>query len=190
MTHPRSICFLLVLAAAIAGLLAFPVEAHALDVEVGAHAGAGATPAIGTANPLGFGVGGRAGVDTGPLYAGVEFTYYLGGTKADNGVSLPPGAAVPQSTASGVLYGVEAGYNAKVSIGTVRPTLGLGAATLILSVVNPSVPTYIYLRPGVALLVTLGTFFVGGDVTALVMAGAGPSFDGALTADGEVGVKF
>ena len=179
-------------ATAMGSLVAFPRKAHALgplEAEIAARAGVGITSDI-RVNPLGFGIGARGGVDLDRLYAGLDVAYYLGETKDCESCSAPPGAQLPRATGSALLYGLEAGYNAKASTVTIRPQLGLGAITLIFSGVNAGSPTYFYVAPGVAVLVGLGTYFVGADAAALVMATGGPSFDGALTASGQVGVKF
>src|SRR5580704_7161554 len=69
-------------------IVAFPTKAKALgpvDIEVGARAGA----AFGPLAPLGFGIGGRAGVSFFGFYAGVDVIDYLGATSTCGGCSMP-----------------------------------------------------------------------------------------------------
>jgi hypothetical protein len=176
------------------GILVFPTRADALgpvDIEIGALAGT----ATGTLGPLGFGIGGRGGVSIGGLYAGVDVIDYLGATSTCGGCSEPPGVPELQQSQSALLYGLEAGYNLKISPITIRPQLGLGGARLSSSDGNPpprpgTIANYFYLEPGVAWLVTLGRVFVGVDVAALVLAAGGGGGGIAVTAHGEIGVTF
>lgn len=84
--------------------------AHALgpiDVEVAAKAGGATNPytADGAINPLGFGLGGRAGVVVlDHLYGGVNLMYYFGGSGPDVGGPIPT-ATISAHT---LMYGVEA----------------------------------------------------------------------------------
>src|SRR5271165_811947 len=92
--------------------------AHALgpvDVEVGAKGGVGAIY-NGSPNPLGFGLGGRAGVVLfDHLYGGVNLMYYFGA--GDGSVHT-------------LMYGVEAGWGLKpLDTVTIRPQIGLGNAS-------------------------------------------------------------
>ncbi len=155
-------------------------EAHALgpiDLEVGAKAGVGTKPYSGDGpNPLGFGLGGRAGVVLfDHLYGGVDLMYYFGGS--ENGVSF-----------NTLMYGAEAGWGFKLlEIITIRPQVGLGNATFSVSG-GPS-NSNLYVEPGVTGLVTLGTLFVGADANVLVFPGLANS-NAAFTLHGQVGLKF
>jgi hypothetical protein len=170
-------------------ILAFPTQADALgpvDIEIGARAGV----ATGPLGPLGFGIGGRGGASILGFYAGINVIDYLGATGECGGCSSPPGTSVKQSR-SALLYGLEAGYNFKFSLVTIRPQLGFGNFRLSSAYGNPPGPdaisNYFYLEPGVVGLVSLGMFFVGADVGALLLP-TGP--DSALTVHGQVGVTF
>jgi hypothetical protein len=179
-------------------------DAHALgpiDLEVGAKAGGGTNPFSGqtpsTINPLGFGLGGRAGVAFFGIYAGVDLMYYFGGSQTEpiggvGGVSQQ-NVSVSEHT---LMYGVDLGYNFKISILTIRPQLGLGNFTLTSSGGGQSTSVNnLYLEPGVTGLVSLGTLFVGADANLLVLPGI-PQPDGgkgtntAFTLHGQVGVRF
>jgi hypothetical protein len=181
-------------------------EAHALgpvDVEVGAKAGAGTNPSSDGANPLGFGLGGRAGVVLfDHLYGGVNLMYYFGGTGTVPLGPVSPGAQAAPASVSGhtLMYGVEAGWGFKLlDILTIRPQVGLGNADLGFTVSCPASVTgcpvpdssgnNLYVEPGVTALLALGTFFVGADANALVFPGLQGS-NAVFTAHGQVGVKF
>jgi hypothetical protein len=171
------------------GVLAFPTKANALgpvDIEIGARAGA----AIGPLAPLGFGIGGRAGVSILGLYAGVDVIDYLGATSTCGSCSMPPGVPPVKQSRGGLLYGFEGGYNFKFSSVTIRPQLGVGNFRLSSWYGDPSAKVtsnYLYLEPGVVGLVALGALFVGADVNALLLP-TGPN--SALTVHGQIGVTF
>jgi hypothetical protein len=175
-------------------ILAFPAKADALgpvDVEIGARAGL----ATGTLGPLGFGIGGRGGVSILGLYAGIDVIDYLGATATCGGCSSPAGEGAPvvvKQSRSALLYGFEAGYNFKISLVTIRPQLGLGNFRLSSAYGAPTPgpsasSNYVYFEPAVVGLVSLGVFFVGADVGALLLP-TGP--DSALTVHGQIGVTF
>jgi hypothetical protein len=178
------------------GVLAFSTKANALgpvDIEIGARAGA----AVGPLAPLGFGIGGRAGVSILGLYAGVDVIDYLGATGPCAGCSQPSPPAgqtqvETQQRRSALLYGFEGGYNFKVSLVTIRPQLGLGNLRLSSAAGDPppshgDISNYVYLEPGVVGLVSLGKLFLGADVNALLLPTAPNS---ALTVHGQIGVTF
>jgi hypothetical protein len=157
--------------------------AHALgpiDLEIGAKAGVGTNPVSGGGlNPLGFGLGGRAGVVLlDHLYGGVNLMYYLGGSDGP----------ISEHT---LMYGVEAGWGWKLAdILTIRPQVGIGNATFSSSGApgTGSISNW-YIEPGVTGLVSLGLFFVGADANVLDFPGLTNS-DVAFTVHGQVGVKF
>jgi hypothetical protein len=183
------------------GTFAMTRNAHALgpvDLEIGAKAGLGTSPisSSGYPNPLGFGIGGRAGVAFLGFYGGVQLMYYLGGS-TDEG----DGVTFKDHT---FMYGIEAGYGfTLIDILTIRPQLGIGNATFSSSVSgseNTGAATTVgfsgggsksnlYLEPGVTVLISLGGFFVGADANLLGFPGLDDS-KLAFTLHGQVGLKF
>jgi hypothetical protein len=167
-------------------------DAHALgpiDLEVGAKAGIGTNPSSSSVNPLGFGLGGRGGVDFFGIYAGVDVMYYLGGSQTVLGESY---------SYHTLMYGVDLGYNFKIAILTIRPQVGIGNAQFTASGGGQSQTNgNLYLEPGLTGLVSLGTFFVGADANLLVLPnvnqGAGSTSsktETAFTLHGQIGVRF
>jgi len=160
----------------------FSREARALgpiDLEIAAKGGYGTNPIGGGLNPLGVGLGGRAGVAFFGFYGGAALLYYFGGSQS--GVSD-----------HSLMYGLEAGYNWKITILTIRPQIGVGNYTLN---VGNAQGSNLYLEPGVTGLVSLGTFFVGADANLLVLPsfqtpGGSQGTDTAFTVHGQIGVKF
>src|ERR1700716_3017857 len=124
----RSGATLLVTAVLGIGSVCAPREARALgpvDLEIAGKVGAGTNPfGNGFPNPLGFGIGARAGVSLLGFYGGLGLMYYFG-----SGSSNVPGAGGGVS-ANSFLYGIEGGYGAKVGPLTLRGQLGLGSFTL------------------------------------------------------------
>jgi hypothetical protein len=192
-----------------AGTLMMTRDARALgpvDLEIGAKVGMGTNPigaknsAPDAPNPLGFGLGGRAGVSFLGIYGGVQLMYYFGSSQ-DQTIG---GTTLSESEHS-LLYGIEAGYGLTlVDILTIRPQLGIGNYTLTgsasgsgpgVSVNTPSQSkSNLYLEPGVTGLVSLGMWFVGADANLLFLPGfdVGPSYDSkvAFTLHGQVGIKL
>lgn len=183
-----------------AGLLALFTtrEAHALgplDLEIAAKVGYGTNPDSGSSlNPLGFGLGGRAGVSLFGLYAGVSAVYYLGGSET---VPCPAGTPCPNGSPSAhtLMYGGEFGYGFKISIVTIRPLIGVGSALVSGSGSSSS----LYLEPGVTGLVSFGLFLVGVDANLAIFPGSTQvASDGttsttvteAFTIHGQVGLRF
>jgi hypothetical protein len=153
--------------------------ARVLGVEVGARAGVGAIYS-GSPNPLGFGLGGRAGVVVfDHLYVGGNLMYSFGTESAHTW-----------------MYGGEAGWGFRPRGNvTIRPHVGLGNASFGYSnVPSPDATSNkLYVEPGVTVLVALGTLFVGADVNVLVVPGLGDPGEGSaffITIHGQVGVKF
>jgi hypothetical protein len=87
------------------------------------------SPASEPPNPLGFGIGGRAGVVfLGGVYAGGNVLYYFGG--GENGQCPPQSPCYGQGSVSTLMYGGELGYGRKLlDIVMIRPQIGLGNAT-------------------------------------------------------------
>jgi hypothetical protein len=206
------------------GALLVAAEASALgplDVEAGAKVGAGTNPiGGGFPNPLGVGVGGRAGVSLFGLYGGISVLYYLGGSGQFSSPLVPGITEGGNVSAHSLLYGAEVGYGRKLFRHlTLRGQLGLGAYTLttggtvsensdesiVLSHSASGTDHYFYLEPGVTAIVTFGVLFFGVDINALLLP-AGPSatpplsptspfsashaFDAALTGHGQIGIVF
>jgi hypothetical protein len=183
-------------------------DAHALgplDLEIGAKAGVGTMPSNESGpNPLGFGIGGRAGVAIAGLYGGVSAVYYVGESQ-----SVSAGGVSANVSKHALLYGVEGGYGWKLlDILTIRPQIGVGQMTLWASgglsssgaiTANTSgsqSANALYLEPGVTAMISLGTFFVGADANVLVIPSLNDPTIGksqsdiAFTAHGQLGVKF
>lgn len=188
----------LLLAAGVAGLfLVFGREAHALgplDLEVGAKVGAATNPSSAVPNPLGFGLGGRAGLSLLGIYAGANVMYYFGGATDTAAPTGLPGTV--HESKSSLLYGFEGGYGFKLlEILTIRPQLGIGNLVAYGSFSSSrgqipqtsSTDSELYLEPGVTALLGLGTLFVGADVNALVFPSDGVV---SLSAHAQLGVKF
>jgi len=195
---------LAILAAALgAGTLATPRDAHALgpvDLEVGAKLGMGTNPSSGP-NPLGLGLGARGGVSVMGLYGGLNVMYYFGSSQSQSFA----GATATESVHS-LLYGIEAGYGVKVlSLLTLRAQVGVGNATVtpsfsgqspIASTGGSQSTNSLYLEPGIVAMLSLGTYFVGADVNALVLTGfkedqsQSSSTQTALTWHAQVGMTF
>jgi hypothetical protein len=190
-----------ILVAAIAfGTASFAMtrEAHALgpiDLEIGARAGIGTDPVSNNdgPNPLGFGLGGRAGIDFMGFYGGVSLLYYFGGSE-DVGV---PGETAHVS-AHTFMYGLDLGYGISLSILTIRPQLGIGNATfsggsgvsgLVNGEASSGSKSNLYLEPGVTGLVSLGLWFVGADANILFFPGLDNS-KASFTLHGQVGIKL
>jgi hypothetical protein len=161
-----------------------------LDLEVGAKAGVGTTPSnvpSASPNPLGFGLGARAGVAILGLYGGGSIIYYFGGS--NNGVST-----------HSLMYGVEGGYGMKLlEILTLRAQVGVGnfENTVDLGSLGSSKNSNLYVEPGLTGLVSLpsGGWFVGADANLLVLPGVSQGngqsqTDVAFTLHGQVGYKF
>ncbi len=192
-----------------AGALLAPMPARAggpVGIELGAKVGAGTNPVSGSGvNPMGFGIGGRGGVSLYGLYAGVAGVYYLGSSEGS--------AAFGQSGKTlfhSAVYGFEVGYSIKLSRRlTIRPQVGLGNDQISQSTSVTGMPGanqgssggYFYLEPAVIALFSIGILYVGADVGALLLPSGPPtssesaangthSFDGGLTAHGQVGVSF
>jgi hypothetical protein len=174
-------------------------EARALgpvEIEVGAKVGYATNPSDSSINPLGVGIGGRAGVSFRGFYGGLNVVDYLGG---NDGHGLSEHA---------LEVGAEVGYAMKLSVLTIRPQVGLGEITFSSSFsgvdqygVNESASNSLssfYLEPGVTALVTIGIFYFGADGNALIImdgpvSALGPSTastDTVFTLHGQAGLHF
>lgn len=175
-------------------------DAHALgplSLEVGINAGYGTNPDSdnGATNPLGVGLGGRAGVSIlFGLYGGIMGEYYLGGSQNGIGVHTTQ-------------YGVQLGHNFGIPFLTIRPQVGLGNLTIssgsgTVDMIPIPSQTYnsFWVEPGVVGLITFGIYFVGADINALLVTSypTGVNSDGstatglkaAMTAHGQLGLTF
>lgn len=179
---------LFIAAAAGAGALSVPRDAHALgpvDLEIGARIGGASSPVSGGLNPLGFGLGARAGVSLFSFYGGLSFMYYFGG-----GQDFMSSHYSVTST----LFGFDLGYNIGIPLITLRPQLGIGNYSGNGSGSGPgfSIPgstNNLYLEPGVTGILSLGMWFVGADANLLFLPGLADS-QAAFTAHGQGGIKF
>ena len=173
-----------------AATLSLSRDARALgpiDLEVAAKGGYGTNPFSVSPNPLGAGLGARAGVGIFGLYAGLAILYYFGGSED---------TTLGKISDHSLMYGVEAGYNWKITLLTIRPQLGVGNYTLTAGTSGSSAShSNLYLEPGVTALVSLGMMFVGADANLLVLPSiqqpdGNKSTDTAFTLHGQLGVKF
>jgi hypothetical protein len=191
MKKARLVCRLLPAFVVMLGIALSSKEARALgpvDIEIGAKAGYGAAPGGASINPLGAGIGARAGIQLFGLYAGLNLVNYFG-----SGDNLG-------GTYHALQYGGEIGYGFKISILTLRPQVGLGNITFSDSTLSTSSGSF-YLEPGVTALLTFGLLFIGADVNALVVTAEPPvgqpgglvlntSTQTGLTVHGQIGVVF
>jgi len=166
-----------------------------VGVEVGAEAGYGTSPGGAAVNPLGLGVGGRAGLTLWGLYLGVEGVNYFGSPDGNGGQY------------HAVQFGGQLGYRIKISSVTIRPQVGVGDVYLFGSsagVTSPALPTALclYTQPGAVVFASFGALYVGVDASALlivnepayVLSGSqyvfSTSLTVAFTAHGQIGLKF
>ena len=188
----------LVAAALCVGSISAARDAFALgplDFEAGLKGGGGTPLFGGQPNALGFGLGARAGLSfLGGYYAGVNFMYYFG---ESGNVAAPAG---PVSTSEhSVLYGIEGGYGIKLlDLLTIRGVLGIGNYQLSYTGIGSVNPSNFYLQPSLVALLGIGSFYIGGDIGALILPGmsdpnnpnASSTWATAMTADGQLGVRF
>jgi hypothetical protein len=199
-------------ASAAAALVSLCRDAHALepvDVEIAAVVGAGTTPTshggaplmpVSAADPLGFGLGGRAGVEFHHIYAGIEGMYYVG-TTADSPYYV---------TVSSYLLGVAFGYGLTLSSVTIRPLVGIGDFTELANEIpapgGPATPganlpplpnslsqsySTLYIQPGVTALVSAGThYYVGADANVLILTSLPATFANSAANDLYVAFTF
>lgn len=180
----------------VATIVSFADSASALgplDLEIGAKVGVGTTPSNlppDSPNPLGFGLGARAGVSILGLYGGGSIMYYLGSSQ-----STPAGNVSDHV----LMYGLEGGYGVKlINLLTLRAQVGVGSYDVTLSTPlgNKDVSN-LYVEPGVTAMITLPVvgWFVGADANVLVLTGEkdqnqNSSTDVGFTLHGQVGYTF
>jgi hypothetical protein len=167
------------------------------EIEGGGYIGYASNPSHGP-NPLGVGIGARAGVDVYNFYAGVAATYYFGSSgncgagapNSGNGLSSLAPAFCTQDAAEvsisqmTVLYGVDLGYTLsfpRAKFLKIRPILELGDSELTRSgsvgasdITMGTLSQYrsanaFYLQPGLEVFLTASGFFIGADANLLVM---------------------
>jgi hypothetical protein len=177
---------------------AWPGQASAavpFEIEGGGFIGYATNPSHGP-NPLGVGIGARAGVDAYNIYAGIAATYYFGAS-GNCGAGAPSGEglgslgafcgeddaeiSISQMT---VLYGVDLGYTLSVPRAKylkIRPILELGDAELTRTgsvgasdITEGTLAQYrsanaFYLQPGLEVFVTTSGFFIGADANLLLI---------------------
>lgn len=159
-----------------------------LGVEAGVKGGVGSNPFDGDPNPLGIGLGARAGIDVTKLYLGANVLYYLGGSTT---------TPIAKVDAHSLLYGLELGYNLEIlDLLTIRPQIGGGNYTLTTSVGDASSSkSNLYLEPAVVGLIGLKPLFVGADLGLLVLPGFSQGQQDsktytAVTMHAQIGVKL
>lgn len=189
-------------------------DAYALgpvDVEIAARGTYGTSPGGDAANPLGFGVGARAGASLLGFYAGADFAYYFGNGSARYS---EPGFSEYSATERSVKIGGEVGYGVRLAFLTVRPRVGLGdlivssTSTLVSScrycsvTGAPGLPSSsaddFYIEGAVTALVPIDRYFLGADVELLVIPNPLNGFNGpccdavqtAFTFGGQAGIRF
>jgi hypothetical protein len=190
----RKILGVLTCSAGVASLL-FAGEAHALgpiDLELAARGGAGSAPGGQSPNPLGFGLGARAGVSFMGLYGGLSFINYFGETQGPTDFSVSSHA---------LLYGVEGGYGSKIlGLLTLRAQVGVGnfgqtVETKTGIATDSRTFNSLYVEPGILVMLPLGPILIGGDANVLVLPSRAypdghTALDAAFTVHAQIGVKF
>jgi len=181
-------------AAVLAGALLVSRDAFALGpvgIEAAAKVGGGTNPTADTLNPLGLGVGGRAGVSVFGAYGGVSYLYYFGGSEEVAGSST-------KRTGKAMLIGFEGGYSFSiVGLLTLRPQVGVGEYDGNFNPASPSpgAANYsaagknLYVEPGVTAVVPFGLWFVGADGNVILLPGQIGSKAG-FTVHGQIGLRF
>jgi len=184
-------------------------DAHALgsfDLEVGAELGMGTSPTGYAPNPFGLGLGARGGVSVMGFYGGLKVMEYFGSSVNEGGFGNLAWDYIPgphSFSQRSLLSGVEAGYGIKL-FGRLRlrAQLGVGNATTTGSLTGQLAPgtprdwsnSTLYLEPGLTAIMSIGTWFVGADVNALVLTAfeyqGFTSTETGLTGHGQVGVTF
>jgi hypothetical protein len=142
-------------------------EARALGpigLEIGTKVGYGTSPGGAAVNPLGLGLGVRAGLTLSGLYVGLSAVDYLGSSDGNGGQY------------HAIQLGGELGLGFKIHGVTIRPQIGAGDVSLsgsLAGLTSPGIPTAacLYVEPGVAALVSVGGVYLGVDAGALVIAG-------------------
>jgi hypothetical protein len=172
-------------------------DAHAfgpIDLEIALKGGYGTSPGGGSGpNPLGIGLGGRAGVSIFGLYGGASLINYFGESQTVVGV---------KTSVHTLMYGFEGGYGSKFGPLTLRGQVGVGNAHGSIDVSGGPLPggsvsnDTLYIEPGATLLIVIGKFLMGADANVLFLPNqtdpvtGKQSFDAAFTAHAQVGLRF
>jgi len=172
-------------AGALAGCFAWSGDAHALGpvgVEAAAKIGFGTNPTTTGPSPLGFGIGGRAGVSYAGFYLGGSAVYYAGGSAT---------AGTETESENSVAYGAEGGYGVEL-LGhlTIRGLFGIGTFQQSGSGVATGGVGNLYIEPGITAFWSFGPLIAGADVNAFLLPTAVGTTYAALTLHGQVGVAF
>jgi hypothetical protein len=160
-----------------------------VDVEVGHKGGFATSPLSSGTNPVGGGLGARAGVAfLGGFYVGGSALNYFFGTTS---------TSVGSESTNMLMLGGEAGYGFTV-LGRLilRPQVGLGIASVTTTssggaaAEDKSVGAgYLYVEPGVTALVSLGLVFVGADANVVFLFPEQQT-QAAFAMHGQVGLRF
>lgn len=179
--------------AALVAVLAFGEhDAHALgpiDLEAGLKVGFSTNPDKDLGyNPLGFGLGARAGLDIFHIYLGGSFVHYFGDSA---------NTVLGKFSTSQNLVGGELGYTiTALPIIQIRPQIGLGDAIQSAELGNSGSNSkgYFYLEPGVTVLVPFGFVYAAVDGNALIMPaisyGSETKAWTSFTLHAQVGITF
>lgn len=152
-----------------AGDSAAPSSDPAKPISVGLLLGYGIGLDLkGGPNPWGLGFGARGGYNIGQVYLGARFVFYLGGSK-----DVSTGFGATSSVDVNIWeLGIEGGYDLKAGDAlTIRPELGLGIASLNVSVGSFSdSSTKLYLAPGASVLYDVtDSVFLGVDARFMIV---------------------
>jgi len=179
--------------AAVACIVSAAGDARAVgpvDVEVGLKGGFATSPLSSGTNPVGGGLGARAGVAfLGGFYVGGSVLNYFFGSTTTSTASF---------STNMLMLGGEAGYGFTRDRLTLRPQVGLGFASVATTASGADATAedkstgagYLYVEPGVTGLVSLGLVFVGADANLLIILHAQQGSQAAFTLHGQVGVRF
>jgi hypothetical protein len=198
-------CLAIVVAILFGSLVLAAGDASAVgpvDIEAGATASFGTNPASSPPNPLGFGLGARAGASMLGFYAGADVAYYFGSsTTTVSGYRASDWA---------LKAGGDLGYDFKIATVIVRPRLGVGdlivtsnptrtaapcQCNIVFFLVRPSTHNDLYIEGGLTALVPMGMFFVATDADFLVVPNpiansCCDELETAFTFDAQTGIRF
>jgi hypothetical protein len=180
--------------AAVACIVSAAGDARAVgpvDVEVGLKGGFATSPLSSGTNPVGGGIGARAGVVfLGGFYVGGSVLNYFFGSMTSPTASFSTNI---------LMLGGEAGYGFTVGNRvTLRPQVGLGIASVATTATGAGATAedkstgagYLYVEPGVTALVSLGLVFVGADANVVLLFRGQQQSQAAFAMHGEVGLRF
>ena len=147
------------------GTLGSASPAKAMHLYAGALGGYGfATQEVGGVDPFGLALGASAGVTLPiiPIYVGGRVLWFNGSTRDFVGTG--------EASRNYLTYGVDLGYDAELGPLVLRPSLGIGSASLSGTIktgsatFTPAKDSTLYLSPGVALLFKAGLLYAGGEL--------------------------